>query len=76
MESVHALLMTTGIVALILSWVLLLIYSTREDFTWGLFTVLLPPISYLYGLFRWNVAKAPILFAIAGCVLLLLSRRA
>lgn len=74
MESVHALLMTTGVVALILSWILLLIYSAREDFAWGLCTVLLPPLSYLYGLFRWNTARAPILFAIAGCVLIALAR--
>jgi len=74
MESVHALLMTTGIVALVLSWILLLITSAREDFAWGLCTVLLPPLSYLYGLFRWHTARTPILFAIAGCVLIGLSR--
>jgi hypothetical protein len=69
MPPVHAFFFFTGIVALILSWLLLLIYSSREDFTWGLFTVLLPPLAYLYGLFRWDKAKEPILLAVVGCVL-------
>jgi hypothetical protein len=74
MESVHALLMTVGIIALILSWLLLLIYSAREDFAWGLFTLLLPPISYLYGFWHWRRARDPILLAIAGCVLIWIAR--
>jgi|GEM_PF-834538 len=65
MESVHAFLMTAGIAALIVSW-LLLIYSSHDDFTWGLVTLLLPPLSYLYGFWRWQKAKEPILLAIAG----------
>ena len=69
MPPVHAFFFFTGIVALILSWLLLLIYSSREDFAWGLFTVLVPPLSYLYGLFRWDKAKDPILLAVVGCVL-------
>lgn len=75
MESVHALLLMLGIVALILSWLILLIYSAREDFTWALFTLLLPPVSYLYGLFRWQKAKEPILIALAGCILIALALR-
>ena len=70
MPPIHALFFFVGIVALILSWLLLLIYSSREDFAWGLFTVLLPPLAYLYGLFHWDKAKEPLLLAVVGCVLI------
>ena len=70
MAPLHAFFLFTGIVALLGSWILLLIYSSREDFAWGLMTALLPPLSYLYALGRWRVAKEPILIAVAGCVLI------
>jgi hypothetical protein len=47
-----------------------LIYSSREDFAWGLITVLLPPLSYLYGLGRWKIAKEPIIIAAVGWILI------
>ena len=70
MSSVHAFFMFSGVVALIISWLVLLIYSSNEDFAWGLCTLLLPPLSYIYGLFRWNKAREPILIAVAGWVMI------
>jgi hypothetical protein len=58
---------------LFLSWLVLLFYSAREDFAWILCTLLLPPLSYLYGFWRWQKAKEPIIMAAAGCLLLWLS---
>ena len=73
MEATPALLMTLGAVALLASWVLLLIESSREDFTWALCTLLLPPLSYLYGLFRWEKAGESLVLAALGWVLLWLA---
>lgn len=70
MEPISAIYTMFGVAALLASWISLLASSSRTDFTWGLCTVLLPPFSYLYALFRLDVAKESILLAIIGCVLL------
>lgn len=73
MEALQAMFLVLGLAALAASWVMLLIYSAREDFAWGLCTLLLPPVSYLYALARWQVARDPILFAILGWLLVALA---
>lgn len=71
MEPLAALLMMLGIATLAMSWIQLLITSSKEDFAWGLCSVLLPPLSYLYGLFRLDKAGDAILLAVVGWALLL-----
>jgi len=73
MEAISATLLTFGLAFLLLSWVLLLITSWREDFTWGLCSVLLPPLAYLYGLARLDVAGSAIGLALLGCFLILIA---
>jgi hypothetical protein len=70
MEAASATLMTFGAAALLTSWVLLLIVSWQEDYSWGLCTLFLPPLSYLYGLTRLDKAGQSILVAIAGWVMI------
>ena len=70
MEAATATLVTFGAVALLASWVLLLIASWKEDFTWGLCTLFLPPLSYLYGLARLDKAGEAILLAVVGWILI------
>ena len=69
MEPISAAFTMFGIAALVASWVTLLINASKEDFTWGLCTALLPPFSYLYGLFRMDIAKESIFLAVVGCIL-------
>jgi hypothetical protein len=64
---------TFGVVALLASWVLLLIVSWQEDYAWGLCTLLLPPLSYLYALTRLDKAGQALLLAVAGWILLWLA---
>ncbi|WP_339339572.1 hypothetical protein [uncultured Oceanicoccus sp.] len=71
MESISALFITFGGAALLASWVTLFITSSKEDFTWGLCSVLLPPAAYCYALFRLDLAKESIILAIIGCLLVL-----
>ena len=73
MEATSALMTTLGAAALLASWVLLLIESWKEDYTWGLCTLLLPPLSYLYGLFRLDRAGESIVLAIVGWMMIFLA---
>ncbi len=73
MDATSATLMTFGVAALFASWVVLLIDSWREDYSWGLCTLLLPPLSYLYALGRLDKAGGAIMLAILGWVFLFLS---
>ncbi|MDX9873382.1 MAG: hypothetical protein RBS88_00610 [Spongiibacteraceae bacterium] len=73
MDSIDAILFAGGLILLIISWVLLLVATAKRDFAWALCTLLLPPLSYLVALFRWNdVGKEPVLLAIGGVILVLL----
>ena len=70
MEAITATLSTFGVVFMLISWVVLLINSYKDDFAWGLCSTLLPPLAYLYGLFRLDVAKEALFLAVIGCALL------
>jgi hypothetical protein len=73
MEATTAAMVTFGAAALLASWVLLLIVSWKEDYTWGLCTLLLPPVSYCYAVFRPDKAGQAVLMAIAGVLLIALA---
>jgi hypothetical protein len=73
MEATTASMLTFGVAALFASWVVLLITSWKEDFTWGMCTLFLPPLSYLYALARLDKAGEALVLAIIGWVLILLA---
>ncbi|MDH3994899.1 MAG: hypothetical protein OEV47_18410 [Gammaproteobacteria bacterium] len=70
MEAINASLSTFGAAALLVSWVLLIIVSWQEDYAWGLCTLLLPPLSYLYALARLDKAGQALLVAAIGLFLI------
>jgi len=70
MDAGTATLVTFGAAALLASWVLLLVVSWKEDYAWGLCTLLLPPLSYCYALFRLDKAGQVMLLALVGWVLI------
>ena len=70
MEAGSAVLLTLGSATLAISWILLLITSWKEDYTWGLCTVFLPPLSYLYALSRLDKAGEALLVAVIGWVMI------
>jgi hypothetical protein len=74
MDATSATMMTFGLAALLASWVLLLIVSWKEDYAWGLCTLLLPPFAYLYALFRLDKAGQSLLVAALGWILIWLSQ--
>ena len=73
MDSVSATSMTFGLILMIFSWVQLMFISFKEDFSWGLATVFLPPLSYLYAAFDFQKNQAPIWAAAGGITLLVFS---
>jgi hypothetical protein len=73
MEASSAVLMTFGLATLLVSWILLLIAAWEDDYAWGIFAVLLPPLAYIYGLFRLDKAGQAILVAAVGWLLLYLA---
>jgi hypothetical protein len=73
MDASSAVFLTFGAVALLASWVLLLITASREDFSWGLCALLMPPLAYLYGLFRLDKAGEPLALAAVGWLLIFLA---
>ncbi len=73
MEATSSLMMVLGVAILLASWVVLLIASWKEDYSWGLCSLLLPPLSYCYALFRLDKAGEAVVLAVIGCVLLILA---
>ncbi len=71
MDPISATAMTFGVSLLLISWVYLLIISFESDFNWGLVTLFLPAISYIYALFAWKKTQATIWSAALGWVLIL-----
>ena len=70
MDAGTATLVTYGVATLAVSWVLLLIVSWKEDYAWGLYTLFLPPVSYLYAMLRLDVAGQALLTAVVGWILI------
>ena len=73
MDAITASMLTFGAVALLASWVLLLIESWKEDYAWGLCTLFLAPLSYPYGLARVDTAGQALLLAAVGWILIWLA---
>lgn len=73
MDPVSAAAMTFGVAILLISWLLLLIVSFKEDFNWGLMSVFMPPLSYLYSALSWDKAKEPVMVGALGMGLIVYS---
>lgn len=73
MEPLSAVFMVFGMVLLAISWLLLLQLAFARDYSWGMFALLLPPLAYFYGLFRWDTAREPILMSVLGWVFIFIA---
>ena len=73
MDAGSATFLTYGAAILLTSWILLLITAWKEDYAWGLCTLFLPPLSYLYALTRLDKAGEAILVAVVGWVFIFLA---
>jgi len=72
MEPISATITTFGVILLLVSWFYLMFLSFEEDFSWGLCTLFLPPLAYLYACFKWSKTQSILLLAVAGWVLIIL----
>ena len=73
MDPLSAAFMTFGVICLLSSWVLLLSVSFKDDFAWGMTTIFLPPLSYLYGFFNLDKAASSLVLALIGWALVFLA---
>ena len=73
MDAGSATFLTYGAAILLTSWVLLLVTAWKEDYAWGLCTLFLPPMSYLYALTRLDKAGEAIVVAVVGWVFIFLA---
>lgn len=73
MDPVSATAMTFGVVLLLVSWVYLMIIAFKTDYTWGLVTIFLPFIAYIYAFFDWRKTQAVIWSAALGWVLIIVA---
>tara|TARA_R110002110_G_C13470513_1_gene720798 strand:+ start:35883 stop:36104 length:222 start_codon:yes stop_codon:yes gene_type:complete len=73
MDAGAATLVTYGAATLLASWVLLIIVAWKEDYAWGLCSIFLPPLAYLYGLAQLDKAGQALLLAVVGWILILLA---
>lgn len=71
MEPTSAVLMTFGLATLLVSWILLLIAAWSDDYAWGIFATLLPPVAYIWGFFRLEKAGQSLLVAALGWAMIL-----
>ncbi len=70
MDSISATLMTFGIILLLASWIQLLFVSFKDDFSWGLSTLFVPPLAYVYGLCAIEKSAAALFMAVLGWILI------
>jgi hypothetical protein len=73
MEPTSAVLLTFGLAILLVSWILLLIAAWKDDYAWGIFATLLPPVAYIYGFFRLEKAGQSLLVAAVGWLFIFLA---
>ena len=71
MDSISATCLAFGLFLLLASWIQLIIVSFKEDYTWGLSSVFLPPISYAYACFEREKSVSALWLALGGCTLLI-----
>ena len=72
MDPFSATLTTFGATLLIVSWIQLLFTSFRKDYAWGLTSVFVPPLSYVYCLFNVKESKDILSLSAIGLVLLVM----
>lgn len=71
MDPISAAFMTFGVILLAISWIQLMFTSFRNDFSWGLTTVFLPPLAYFYCFFNMQESKPVLGLAGLGSTLII-----
>ena len=74
MDACSTTLTFFALTLLVASWIMLIFAATSDDFTWGLFSVFLPPLAYFYGLYKWELAGDSIKAAMLGFAVLIIAQ--
>jgi len=74
MDPLSTTLLFMSLVVLAASWIMLIIAaSSSDDYAWTLTSVFMPPLAYLYALYRWETAGDSIKAAMLGFGLMIVS---
>lgn len=69
----YALIFFSGTALLLAGGLLLVVEAFRERILWGLGCLLVPPVSLLFTVLYWNVAKKPFFIQLLGLVLVVVA---
>ncbi len=73
MDSVFGFTMIGAVIAMLISWIWVVVIAFKESVGWGIVSLLLNPIALIYALTRARKCKKPlILFAVGLVVYVLL----
>lgn len=70
MDPISATLLTFGAILIIASWIQLLFISFKVDYSWGLSSLFVPPLSYLYCCFHIKSTQSVLVLAGLGSAML------
>ena len=71
MDALSSTAIVFGVILLASSWIYLIIIAFQADFTWGLVSVFIPVLSYIYAVKDWEKGKETIYLAAIGLALVL-----
>lgn len=69
----YELLVFIGSALLLVGGLLLLVEAFRERILWGLGCLLVPPVSLVFIVLHWGVAKKPFFIQLAGIAVVLVA---
>lgn len=69
MDALSSTAIVFGVILLISSWIYLMIIAFQADFTWGLVSVFVPLLAYIYAIKDWQKGKETIYLAVIGWAL-------
>ena len=71
MDALSSTAIVFGVILLASSWIYLIIIAFQADFTWGLVSVFIPVLSYIYAVKDREKGKETIYLAAIGLALVL-----
>lgn len=72
MDAFSATFTLMGIAMLAASWIYLMVIAFKDDYAWGITSVFVPPLAYLYAAFNPSRAAPVLILAAIGLALLIL----
>ncbi len=73
MEPISVTFLSFGVILLVCSWIMLIITSFKNDYAWGLCSLFVPGLAYIYACFDWEKSQSAVWMAALGWALVIFS---